>query len=329
MQVTFLFGRNNLALTVFVPYDCQNSCPFCTTKKLYANVDDESVLYQVQHVFKDSTYPIKDVVFTGGEPMMNLALLKAFVDIVPKRCNVYINTCLMKRGLKEFSDYVNSEDKIKGINVSRHGETYEEDCRMLHDIALDDAMSLFAKPVRINCVVGSQDIDAVINRWKNKGVNLCFRKDYTIPQTQAELHDVYEPFMLDLINKGFKFDSHTQCNVCDTMRFVRDGFTVAYHKGLEHSSIMSGDVLEINDLIIFPDGRMSYDWDGGRVSVIAELETAYSRKSKSRSVRRKNESSGFSSCVCGGGGSCGWGCGFSHARNVCGGGGSLCGSGGC
>lgn len=31
----FRCGRSNLALTVFVPYDCKNSCRFCTTKKSY------------------------------------------------------------------------------------------------------------------------------------------------------------------------------------------------------------------------------------------------------------------------------------------------------
>ena len=28
----YVAGRNNLACTIFVPFDCDNNCPFCTSK---------------------------------------------------------------------------------------------------------------------------------------------------------------------------------------------------------------------------------------------------------------------------------------------------------
>ena len=31
----YVAGRNNLACTIFVPYDCDNNCPFCTSKWMY------------------------------------------------------------------------------------------------------------------------------------------------------------------------------------------------------------------------------------------------------------------------------------------------------
>ena len=36
MKPTFVSGRRNLALTVMVPFDCPNNCPFCESKKEYA-----------------------------------------------------------------------------------------------------------------------------------------------------------------------------------------------------------------------------------------------------------------------------------------------------
>ena len=33
----YIPGRENLACTLFVPSDCQCDCPFCNTKKLYAD----------------------------------------------------------------------------------------------------------------------------------------------------------------------------------------------------------------------------------------------------------------------------------------------------
>ena len=62
------FGRNNLALTVFVPFDCANNCRFCTSKALYSNSDTsvESVEYQMRRVLNEFRYPIRDIVFTGG-----------------------------------------------------------------------------------------------------------------------------------------------------------------------------------------------------------------------------------------------------------------------
>ena len=83
-MATFI-GRTNLALTVFVPYDCQNNCNFCTSKESYKTDKPsvENVKFQLNRFFEDFNYPIKDVVFTGGEPMSNITVLKDLVKIVP------------------------------------------------------------------------------------------------------------------------------------------------------------------------------------------------------------------------------------------------------
>ena len=57
-------------VTVFVPYDCQNNCPFCINKKEYADCSGfslEKILASIQVM--DGITPRCDFVFTGGEPL--------------------------------------------------------------------------------------------------------------------------------------------------------------------------------------------------------------------------------------------------------------------
>ena len=170
----FSFGRENLALTVFVPYDCRNKCPFCSSKETYRThrPSMDNVKYQLKRVLTEFDYPIKDVVFTGGEPMADVDGLKELIDLVPLQYNIYINTTFTNRNIDEFVAFVNECSKIKGINIYRHSETYEQDCALLCDIATDDKIAMIQKPVRINCVVKNQNISKVIERWNGTGVHL-------------------------------------------------------------------------------------------------------------------------------------------------------------
>ena len=278
MNVTF--GRDNLALTVFVPYDCNNNCAFCTSKKDYKinkpSVPD--VWLAMLLLFKDYTFPIKDVVFTGGEPMCNVDTLKRLISLVPVRCNVYINTTLVNENLAEFVELVNNTPIIKGINVSRHGESYEEDKALLCNIADDESVLLFKKPVRINCVVQEQDFDKVLKRWSDKGVEVAFRRDFRGKLTKRELHSPYDSAALRLVSLGCKFVKHTFCNVCDTTVFERNGSAVIYHKGTQETSLRRGDMLEINDLIVRQDGSFGYDWSGEDADVISRVWEMFKKK---------------------------------------------------
>lgn len=273
------FGRNNLALTVYVPYDCKNSCHFCSSKRSYKThlPSISNVKYQMKRVFGKYNYPIKDVVFTGGEPMANIEVLRELIDLVPSGCNIYINTTFTNKNLLEFVHLVNSCDQIEGVNISRHLESYEEDRSFLCDIASDEKIELIHKSVRINCVVKDQDLSKVIERWKGTRAQLYFRKDYNIEQDAAGLHNPYSEVSKMLIDLGFSYKSHTQCNVCDTTVFERDGQIVAYHKGLKNSSIERGDSLEVNDLIIDQSGLFSYDWSTVNMQLLADMENQYER----------------------------------------------------
>ncbi len=73
-------------VTVFVPYDCQNNCPFCINKKEYADCSGfslEKILASIQVM--DGITPRCDFVFTGGEPLVrkNVAQLVAGLKAIP------------------------------------------------------------------------------------------------------------------------------------------------------------------------------------------------------------------------------------------------------
>lgn len=289
----FKIGRNNFALTVMVPYDCSNNCAFCTSKAMYHKIGTsiEDVKFQLARTFRDFDYPIKDVVFTGGEPTADLDVLRELIDIIPEDKNIYINTTLpSQNNIEEFSDLVNDEEKIKGINVSRHMPSYAADKELYDcDIVGDETFGLFNKPIRINCVLTKENMNDyrnIISRWEyvahnvNQHISLCFRENFA-PETidakvllKQNLHNPYTPF-LTALGLEYLFVSHTQCNVCDTTRFMTPGgLLVAYHRGLEKSSILSpdGGELEVNDLVIFPDGRIGYDWKDVSLKTMHEFE---------------------------------------------------------
>ena len=159
---------------------------------------------------------------------------------------------------------------------------------MLCDIATDDKIAMIQKPVRINCVVKNQNISKVIERWNGTGVHLYFRKDFNIEQDFTELHNPYDELTMKLIADGFGFKSHTQCNVCDTTIFEKDGQIVAYHKGQKNSSIQVGEHLEINDLIIDQTGAFTFDWGKNDLRIIYELEQKHLKSLQSAIEKLRN-----------------------------------------
>ena len=80
-------------VTVFVPYDCNNHCPFCINKKEYADCTGfslDAILESIRTM--DAITPRCDFVFTGGEPLANLESLQKMLDVIPTTHKVYINT---------------------------------------------------------------------------------------------------------------------------------------------------------------------------------------------------------------------------------------------
>ena len=263
----YKIGRNNLAATIYVPYDCDNNCPFCTSKIEYRqHFPNVGRIVQALKSLVDNPL-IQDIVFTGGEPLANMTILKMLVDITRnKGKNVFINTTFLKDS-HDFLFYLLEEGNVSGINISRHESSYEQDSKLFYNIAPDWLISKISVPVKINAVVTNVDsfitkLPAMINRWNKPNIRLCIRHDFRTT-TFTNLHTLTDDPILNYLIQNYSFESHTFCDVCDTVNFEEG---ISYHRGMEHSSIKMGDTVIVNDIIVFPDGFIAYDWDRKPIS---------------------------------------------------------------
>lgn len=274
----FKIGRDNLALTVFVPWDCEHNCKFCTSKKDYKDhpadaAEFSSEFQRLLHNF--SKDKVKEVVFTGGEPFMLPRSLEELVSKVKNR-DVYINTTLPFDTYEQSMRIIQKYDVIKGVNISRHSTTFTEDCMMFLGSTLpasDAQIGMISKPVRINCILPRTTdlqvlqtfIEKVLKRWsKYKDVTVNFRADYRFI-TSTTLHSLDDEFF-QCIDKmpNVEFVGQGGCNVCFTGHFYNyeeDMQKFMYHKGTTKSSIEFYGGMEVNDLILKQNGILSYDWD--------------------------------------------------------------------
>ena len=71
-------------VTVFVPYNCHNHCPFCINKAEYEDMtgfSEEAICRSIR--LMDSITPFCDFVFTGGEPFANMESLQRMLYCIP------------------------------------------------------------------------------------------------------------------------------------------------------------------------------------------------------------------------------------------------------
>lgn len=270
-KISYIPGRGNLSVTVFIPSDCSNNCRFCTSKQSYhervSNLD--SVLSSIRRFLKEDPLAehVQSFVITGGEPFADLTILSKIIKAVPHRYKIYVNTTLPTNRYDEktLARYINTH-RIDGLNISRHCDTFEQDTLMFSkNIASDIFVEMVNCPVKINSVVNEDtNFAARLKRWKNySNVYVSFRADYR-KVTRESLKDLSDPVIGAIleINK-VKHVSHGGCDVCFDVSFRRKNQYFSYHKGLKHSSVPmgnNGEYLIVNDIIIKQDGETSYDW---------------------------------------------------------------------
>lgn len=254
----YFSGRGNLACTIFVPFDCTNKCPFCTSKEMYGAMKDKYNLNGILELIDKINYHpyIQEFVLTGGEPTANLELLKIIVNACKKR--VFINTTLpITPFIDETIDFINNCDVIEGISVSRHiGFNF-------HNVASGEILSKIKKNVRINTVITHnftfENFEKFVGEY-GKYTNLInLRADYTkLDTTTLKSRDNVVSYLMD----KYLYVGGNGCLVCNTEYFsVSENVTIAYHRGLMFSSIACSNKTYINDVIITPDGILHHDWD--------------------------------------------------------------------
>ena len=255
----FVIGRDNFALTIFIPVDCKNNCPFCTSKAEYKTNKPNlaKVIRAIKHV-AEYDIPFKDIVITGGEPFADIDTLDCIISLLEdyfpdQKC--YINTSLPKNTLEEAIKYINDSYYIDGINVSRHlKEVFSE------KVASDDDIARIKVSKHLNCVLFKEDVsDEDLINYCDRMCGLgqpTFRADYrTI--TQENLHS-FEHKLFKKLDRLFGYVGSTQCHVCHTDRFENG---CVLHRGVELSHIEFANKVEVNDLIIKQNGEIRYDWD--------------------------------------------------------------------
>ena len=255
-------------VTIFVPYDCGNNCPFCINKKEYADMTGfsaEAICESIRTM--DAITPECDFVFTGGEPFANLDSLQVMLDAIPRTHKVYINTTLpLLNGVTE-DDIVafaqKNRDKITCINVSRHLVKYVKESG-------DELIARMPVPVRINCVLfrdyPKDRLVPYIERIQALGRPIQFRFDYT-DTTPENLYDREHDMIYQDLCKVARYTGLDGCRMRCGFHFDYNGLELTYHKTLPYSTIVEtgedGVTYDIlYDILIKQTGEIHSDWTG-------------------------------------------------------------------
>ena len=260
-------------VTVFVPYDCQNNCPFCINKKEYADMSSFSLDKIIESIrTMDAITPRCDFVFTGGEPLADLASLQKMLDAVPATHKIYINTTFPRQartGFDEMIDFTRrNRDKITCMNISRHLVKYVEE-------SPDEVLGRIACPTRINCVLykhyPADKLPAYVERFLPYGIPIQFRYDYTETTPENLYEEDHDPILQDL-KRLFTYKGLDGCRMRNGFHFEYKGLHMTYHKTLPYSTITETDENGVThdilyDILIKQNGEIHSDWTGVRMDV--------------------------------------------------------------
>ena len=266
-------------ITVFAPYDCNNNCPFCVTKKDYAehpcynHHDVWSVNYRMFEYGKIT--PNCDFVITGGEPfadLYRLAVLVAAVKTMNKHGHnhdLFINTTLpAATGADEIVNFIEEyKDTITGINVSRHVRRYVQECD-------DEIFNRIPVSVRINCVLFANDeanrVGEIISRFSGyKSITgFQFRENYC-NTTLENLYVFEEDSMFANVVRMFKpcdnIEEFFIANVQSKSNFrwnCKIADNINYHRTMPKSTYeIEEGVFQVNDILISPSSTVMNDWN--------------------------------------------------------------------
>ncbi len=262
-------------VTIFVPYDCRNNCPFCINKQEYADMTGfslEKICASIERL--DRITPRCDFVFTGGEPMANLESLQVMLDKIPATHRVFINTTLPVFEDQSEDDilafFEHNKSKITCVNISRHMQKYVQE-------SPDELIARLPVPRRVNCVLykkyPAEQLPAFVERWKGKGVSIQFRYDYT-DTTPENLYRKEDDNILHDLQRFFTYRGLDGSRMRNGYHFEHDGVEITYHRTLPYSTIVETDENGVTydilyDVLIKQNGDIHSDWTGVMMDVDA------------------------------------------------------------
>lgn len=272
-------NENGPTITVFAPYDCNNNCPFCVTKKDYAEhpcYNRHDIWGVIGQMFEyGKITPNCDFVFTGGEPFANLAGLHMMITAIRIMNNdghnhhLFINTTLPAATDEDkIVDFIEEHKSvITGINVSRHVRRYVQECN-------DDIFNRIPVSVRINCVLFADDeanrVGEIISRYSGyKSVTgFQFRENYC-NTTLENLYEFAEDSIFANVVRMFKpcdnIEDFFHENVKAQSNFrwnCQIADNINYHRTMPKSTYeVAEGVFQVNDILISPSSKVMNDWN--------------------------------------------------------------------
>lgn len=255
-------------VTVFVPYDCKNNCPFCVNKEEYSDMSSFSLEKICDSIrLMDNITPECDFVFTGGEPFADIESLQKMIDCIPKTHRLFINTTLPVSELQPEEAVLafaeKNKDKITCINISRHMQHFVAESN-------DGLLAKLPVPFRVNCVLykhyPKEGLVPYIERFlKIPGANIQFRFDYTAT-TPDNLYDQDSDEILQDLKKIAEYTGLDGCRMRCGFHFDYKGMELVYHKTLPYSTIKETDPEDgitydiLYDILIKQNGDIHQDW---------------------------------------------------------------------
>ena len=282
MKHPYKTREGGATVTIFVPYDCGNHCPFCINKGEYADLTGfsrEKICESIRRM--DAITPYCDFVFTGGEPFANLESLQVMLDTIPTTHKVYINTTLPVSEYQSEDDIVafteKNRNKITCINVSRHMQRYVVESN-------DRLLARLAVPFRINCVLykdyPADQLVPYLERFRKiPGASIQFRFDYT-DTTPDNLYDREHDMIYQDLCRVARYTGLDGCRMRCGFHFDYDGLELTYHKTLPYSTIVEtgadGVTYDIlYDILIKQTGELHSDWTGVKLDVDAYRKVVF------------------------------------------------------
>jgi molybdenum cofactor biosynthesis enzyme MoaA len=254
-------SKEGPTVTLFVPYDCNNACPFCINKGDYrdtSNFDFERCLKSLD--LMNGLLPYNDIALTGGEPFAELDALQMILDRIDDNHHVYINTTLPtneNQDERRLAEVINKyEGKIDCINVSRHLKHYVKECS-------DEIFDMIKVPHRINCVVFQDATDPttkeeLINFLERfNGHHIQLRANYSL-LTLDNVFDTEHDELFKLISEVCTYEDSLEKELFRTgFDFRYKDSLVTYHKTLPYSKVNG----VVGDIIIRQTGKIYDDWN--------------------------------------------------------------------
>ena len=268
MHYPYKTRKGGCTVTIFVPYDCKNHCPFCINKAEYKDMTGFSLEKICESIeIMDEITPECDFVFTGGEPFADIKSLQVMLDKIPETHHVYINTTLpvfenqSEEDILAFAE--KNKNKISCINVSRHMQHYVVESN-------DDLLAKLPVPFRINCVLykdyPKEGLVPFIERFKKvPGANIQFRFDYT-KTTPENLYDRENDRIVQDLNSIARYTGLDGCRMRCGFHYDYEGMEMVYHKTLPYSTIVEEDPKNrityniLYDILIKQTGEIHADW---------------------------------------------------------------------